>query len=71
MEEWFRGGAADGFNVQPAYLPGMFGEFAAGVMPELRRRGLVRERYRGRTLREHLGLPRPAWGERSVFGARG
>jgi N-acetyl-S-(2-succino)cysteine monooxygenase len=65
MEEWFRGGAADGFNVQPAYLPGMLEEFAQLVVPELRRRGIARERYEGRTLREHFGLPRPAWGERS------
>lgn len=67
MEEWFRGGAADGFNIQPAYLPGMFTDFAELVIPELRRRGLVRERYEGRTLREHFGLPRPAWGERSSY----
>jgi FMN-dependent oxidoreductase (nitrilotriacetate monooxygenase family) len=70
MEDWFKTGAADGFNIQPAYLPGMFDEFVAGVMPELRRRGLVRERYEGRTLREHFGLPRPAWGSRSSFGTR-
>jgi alkanesulfonate monooxygenase SsuD/methylene tetrahydromethanopterin reductase-like flavin-dependent oxidoreductase (luciferase family) len=69
MEEWFRTGAADGFNIQPAYFPGMFDEFVGGVMPELRRRGLVRERYAGRTLREHLGLARPAWGARSALGA--
>ncbi len=66
MEEWFRAGAADGFNIQPAYFPGMFDEFVNGVMPELRDRGLVRERYAGRTLREHFGLPRPAWGSRGT-----
>jgi N-acetyl-S-(2-succino)cysteine monooxygenase len=70
MEEWFTTGAADGFNIQPAYFPGMFDEFVDGVMPELRRRGLARERYRGRTLREHLGLARPQWGARSAFGHR-
>jgi alkanesulfonate monooxygenase len=67
MEEWFRGGAADGFNIQPAYLPGMFTDFAELVIPELQRRGLVRTEYVGRTLRESFGLPRPAWGERSGF----
>lgn len=61
MEEWFRCGACDGFNIQPAYFPGMFNEFVDGVMPELRKRGLVRERYEGDTLREHFGLPRPHW----------
>jgi FMN-dependent oxidoreductase (nitrilotriacetate monooxygenase family) len=64
MQEWFATGAADGFNIQPAYFPGMFDEFVNGVMPELRHRGLVRERYQGRTLREHFGLARPAWGSR-------
>jgi N-acetyl-S-(2-succino)cysteine monooxygenase len=68
MEEWFRTGAADGFNIQPAYFPGMFEEFSRGVMPELRRRGLVRERYEGHTLREHFGLARPQWGSLSRFG---
>ena len=70
MEEWFRAGAADGFNIEPAYLPGMFNEFVELVMPELRKRGLVKESYTGTTLRDHMGLPRPAWGERSVFGQR-
>ena len=64
MEEWFRTGAADGFNIQPAYFPGMFEEFVDGVMPQLRGRGLVRERYAGRTLRDHFELARPAWGSR-------
>ena len=45
----------------------MFDEFVNGVMPELRSRGLVRERYEGRTLREHFGLPRPAWGSHGTF----
>jgi hypothetical protein len=30
------------------------------VVPELQRRGLFRRDYEGATLREHLGLPRPA-----------
>jgi alkanesulfonate monooxygenase len=68
MEEWFLGGAADGFNIQPAYLPGMFTEFTELVIPELRRRGLARDAYQGRTLRDYFGLPRPAWGERSAYG---
>lgn len=67
MEEWFQTGAADGFNIQPAYFPGMFDQFVTGVMPELRRRRIVRERYEGRTLRDHFGLPRPAWGSRGPF----
>jgi hypothetical protein len=30
------------------------------VVPELQRRGVFRERYTGSTLRDHLGLERPA-----------
>jgi hypothetical protein len=30
------------------------------VVPQLQKRGLFRERYTGTTLREHLGLARPA-----------
>ncbi|WP_437882306.1 LLM class flavin-dependent oxidoreductase [Pseudomonas sp. LRF_L74] len=56
METWFRLGAADGFNVMPAWLPGGLEDFVDLVVPELRRRGLVRDHYVGRTLREHLGL---------------
>ena len=69
MQEWFTAGAADGFNIQPAYFPGMFDEFVNGVMPELRRRGLVRDHYQGTTLRDHFELPRPAWGSRGPFHA--
>lgn len=60
MEQWFRGGAADGFNIMASDYPGGFADFVHLVVPELRRRGLVRTEYRGRTLREHMGLPRPA-----------
>ncbi|MBN9756504.1 Nitrilotriacetate monooxygenase component A [Pseudonocardia sp. Ae406_Ps2] len=60
IEEWVRAGAADGFNVIFPYLPGTLDDFASLVVPELQRRGLHRTEYRGRTLRDHLGLPRPA-----------
>ena len=60
MEDWFRKGACDGFNLQPAILPGTFRDIVDLVLPELRRRGLFRTEYEGRTLRENLGLPRPA-----------
>jgi len=60
MEHWFRNGAADGFNVMPAWLPGSLNDFVDLVIPELQRRGLFRTEYEGTTLRENLGLPRPA-----------
>jgi alkanesulfonate monooxygenase len=57
MEEWFTTGAADGFNVQPPYMPHGAEDFVTMVIPELQRRGLFRMEYEGRTLRENLGLP--------------
>jgi FMN-dependent oxidoreductase (nitrilotriacetate monooxygenase family) len=59
MEDWFRNGACDGFCVMPPYIPGAHDDFCSMVVPELQRRGLFRTEYAGRTLREHLGLPRP------------
>jgi FMN-dependent oxidoreductase (nitrilotriacetate monooxygenase family) len=59
MEDWFHDGAADGFNLMPPVLPSMLEVFIAEVVPLLRRRGLLRTEYTGRTLREHYGLTRP------------
>ncbi len=56
MEEWFTTGAADGFNIQPPYMPAGAEDFVELVIPELQRRGLFRTEYEGRTLRENLGL---------------
>ena len=63
LERWFVEGAADGFNIMPAYFPGAFDDFVDLVVPELQRRGLYRKAYSGRTLRDHLGLRRPGIGE--------
>ena len=59
LQEWFEGGAADGYNVMPGIMPNGLSAFVELVVPELRRRGLFRTAYEGSTLREHLGLPRP------------
>ena len=56
MEERFSTGAADGFNLMPATLPGGLEDFVSLVVPELRRRGLVRSAYTTDTLRGHLGV---------------
>ena len=60
MEEWFGGGACDGFVVAATHTPGAYEDVVRLVVPELQRRGLFRDRYTGSTLREHLGLGRPA-----------
>jgi alkanesulfonate monooxygenase len=60
LEEWFTTGAADGFNILFPTLPGTLKDFIELVTPELQRRGLFRTQYEGTTLRENLGLPKPA-----------
>ena len=60
MEEWLRAEACDGFNVMISHHPQGLDDFAERVVPELQRRGLFRREYEGATLRENLGLPRPA-----------
>ena len=60
MEEWFRKDGCDGFNLMPPFLPGGLDDFVELVLPEPRTRGLFRTEYEGRTLRDHLGLQRPA-----------
>jgi FMN-dependent oxidoreductase (nitrilotriacetate monooxygenase family) len=61
LQEWFEQEAADGFNIMPAYFPAGLTDFTQQVVPILQRRGLFRRDYSGQTLREHLGLARPAW----------
>lgn len=53
---WFEGGAADGFNIMPPYLPGGLDVFVDEVVPILQRRGLFRTEYTQTTLRGHYGL---------------
>ena len=60
IEAWFRAGAADGFNLMPDVLPDGLETFVDAVVPILQRRGLFRRDYAGETLRDHLGLARPA-----------
>jgi FMN-dependent oxidoreductase (nitrilotriacetate monooxygenase family) len=60
IERWFKAGAADGFNLMPDALPDGLQAFAEGVVPLLQKRGIFREDYEGTTLRDHLGLRRPA-----------
>lgn len=59
LEARFVNYGADGYNVMPALLPNSLDDFIRLVLPELRRRGLFRSEYEGRTLRENLGLKQP------------
>ena len=60
MEEWLVTRGSDGFTLQFPYLPQGLDDVVERVIPELQRRGIFRRAYEGKTLRENLGLPRPA-----------
>jgi alkanesulfonate monooxygenase len=68
MEDWYRADACDGFNVGLPMMPRCLKDFVALVVPELQRRGLFRTEYAGGTLRETMGLPRPARRRRAPAG---
>jgi N-acetyl-S-(2-succino)cysteine monooxygenase len=53
-------GVCDGFVLLTHGLPEDFDDFVSLVVPELQRRGRFRSEYTGATLRDHLGLRRPA-----------
>jgi FMN-dependent oxidoreductase (nitrilotriacetate monooxygenase family) len=59
LEDWFKNGACDGFNMIPPLYPNSLDDFVHLVVPEMQKRGLFRTRYEGRTLRENLGLAHP------------
>ncbi|WP_421870299.1 LLM class flavin-dependent oxidoreductase [Pararhizobium sp.] len=60
METWLFEYGSDGFNIAFPFLPQGLTDIAEKLVPELQRRGLFRRDYEGTTLRDHLGLPRPA-----------
>jgi FMN-dependent oxidoreductase (nitrilotriacetate monooxygenase family) len=62
LQQRFENYGADGFNIMSPILPTGLTDFIELVLPELRRRNLFRTEYEGRTLRDHLGLKRPANG---------
>ncbi|HET6184463.1 MAG TPA: LLM class flavin-dependent oxidoreductase [Acetobacteraceae bacterium] len=62
FEQWFVERACDGYVVGGTHIPGTYEDFVRYVVPELQRRKLFHEDYEGATLRENLGLARPARG---------
>jgi alkanesulfonate monooxygenase SsuD/methylene tetrahydromethanopterin reductase-like flavin-dependent oxidoreductase (luciferase family) len=59
LQQWHAAGVA-GFRLRPAALPHDLAQVVDEVVPELQRRGVFRTEYRGATLRDTLGLARPA-----------
>ncbi len=62
LEDMFASRGCDGFVVAATHVPGAYADFVTHVIPELQRRGLYHKDYAGATLRDTLGLPRPAVG---------
>lgn len=60
LETWWRAGACDGFIILPSYYMQPQLDFCEQVVPILQERGIFRTEYTGTTLRDHLGLSRPA-----------
>ena len=60
MEQWLIEEGSDGFNIMFPFLPEGLNDFVDKVVPELQQRGIFRKEYEGKTLRENLGLARPA-----------
>ena len=60
MERWIEEEACDGFVLMPAFMTRCIDDVLEQVVPELQKRGSFRSRYAGKTLRDHLGLQRPA-----------
>jgi FMN-dependent oxidoreductase (nitrilotriacetate monooxygenase family) len=57
---WQDAGAVDGFTIMGSTLPHELTAFVDHVIPILQRRNHFRTEYVGSTLRDHLGLSRPA-----------
>ena len=50
LETWYRGGAADGFNIMPLTMPRGLEDIVEMLIPELQRRKLFRTEYEGKIL---------------------
>ncbi|MET0475632.1 MAG: LLM class flavin-dependent oxidoreductase [Mycobacterium sp.] len=59
LQQWQTAGIS-GFRLRPATLPHDLVHITGGLVPELQRRGVFRSAYAGATLRDTLGLARPA-----------
>jgi alkanesulfonate monooxygenase SsuD/methylene tetrahydromethanopterin reductase-like flavin-dependent oxidoreductase (luciferase family) len=60
VDDLVQSDAADGYILVPHITPGGLDPFVDRVVPLLQERGVFRGDYEGTTLRDHLGLSRPA-----------
>ncbi|MEV4900930.1 NtaA/DmoA family FMN-dependent monooxygenase [Citricoccus sp. NPDC055426] len=60
MITWFEAGISDGFNLDPPSVPEGMHAMLDLLVPHLQERGYFQTEYSGGTLRESMGLERPA-----------
>ncbi|MER7177190.1 LLM class flavin-dependent oxidoreductase, partial [Streptomyces mesophilus] len=60
LAEWHTASGLDGFHLVPTAVVTELPLLVHGLVPRLREAGLFRAGYTGHTLRDHLGLTRPA-----------
>ncbi|QOV35538.1 LLM class flavin-dependent oxidoreductase [Streptomyces ferrugineus] len=60
LADWHATAGVDGFHLLSASASDDLPTVVHDLVPQLRERGLFRADYTGRTLRDHLDLPRPA-----------
>lgn len=60
IDRYVQADAADGYIMVPSLTPHGLDRFVDDVVPILQERGVFRHDYEGTTLRDHLGLARPA-----------
>ncbi|KAK5125906.1 hypothetical protein LTR08_005028 [Meristemomyces frigidus] len=53
MQRWVDRAGVDGFNISYATTPGTFEDLIEHLWPELRRRGVLQEKYAGHSMREN------------------
>ncbi|OBW64380.1 MAG: hypothetical protein AUREO_055510 [Aureobasidium pullulans] len=53
LERWVKEAGVDGFNISYATTPGTFEDLVKFLWPELKKRGVLQEKYAGSSMREN------------------
>lgn len=53
LQQWIEEAGVDGFNISYAHTPGTFADIVKYLWPELKKRGVLQEKYAGSSMREN------------------
>jgi alkanesulfonate monooxygenase SsuD/methylene tetrahydromethanopterin reductase-like flavin-dependent oxidoreductase (luciferase family) len=53
LQQWIEEAGVDGFNISYAHTPGTFEDIVKYLWPELKKRGVLQEKYAGSSMREN------------------